>query len=212
MLDNLASEAVVAWYNRLLQREDWARAALAAHAGRTARINAGPLSLILIVTAAGTLAGGGRVAGAGAAGSGDDPACALPGVTITLDPQALAGSFFEPAAALRNVHVEGDAAFAQVLTDVLPRLRPDPAEDLARLFGDATAERMVGAVNAALAQLREAAERLARQGADYLVGEYAVLVGTREFGQFCSEIKDLQTRIERVEQGVAALARRAPSA
>lgn len=192
MLDAFASQSVVAWYNRLLARESWAVAALAPHAGATARIEAGPATVFLAVAPGGMLA----------VGSG------TPAVTITLDPAALAGSLWDPAAAaLRDVRVAGDAAFAQVLTDVLQKLRPDPAEDLARWLGDAPAERIVRAANAALAQLREAGERAARQGADYLVGEHPLLLGRQDWSAFTGELDALRIRLATLEQRVAALPR-----
>jgi ubiquinone biosynthesis protein UbiJ len=189
MLEHLATASVVGWYNHLLAREGWARTALSAHAGRSARIDAGPFSVFLAVVADGTLA----------AGSG------TPSVTIVLDPQALAGSLLDPGAALRKMRMEGDADFAQALTDVLARLRPDPAEDLARFVGDAPAERIVGAVRAALAQLRDSAGRALRQGADYLVAENPLLVGKLEWESHVRELDALQARLGVLEERIGAL-------
>lgn len=201
VFDRLCTESVVAWYNRLLAREDWARAALAPYAGRTARIDAGLASVLLAVTPGGTLAVGGRSPGV--------TPDATPSVTITLEPRNILGSLFNPAAApdkmRENLHMEGDAVFAQTLIDVLSKLRPDPAEDLARLVGDAPAERIVGAVNAAIAQLRETAERVARHGADYLVAENPMLLGKQEFEQFGKDVAALQTRLELLEQRIDAV-------
>ncbi len=189
MLDAFASQSVVAWYNRLLLREPWACAALAPHAGATARIEAGLVSVFLAVVPGGTLA----------VGSG------TPSVTIALDPGALAGSLFDRSAALRDVRVSGDAAFAQVLTDVLQKLRPDPAEDMARWLGDAPAERIVKTVSAAMAQLREAAERATRQGADYFVAENPLILGRQDWDAFTQELAALNTRLAGLEERVRAV-------
>jgi ubiquinone biosynthesis protein UbiJ len=189
VFDSFASQSVVAWYNRLLAREPWASAALAPHGGSTARIDAGLVSVFLAVSPRGMLA----------VGTG------TPSVTITLEPAALAGSLWNPAAALRDVRVSGDAAFAQVLTDVLQKLKPDPAEDLARWVGDAPAERIVRTVNAGLVQLREAGERAARQGADYLVGENPLLLGRPDWTSFTQELNALRDRLAVLEQRVGAL-------
>jgi ubiquinone biosynthesis protein UbiJ len=188
MFDRIASESVVAWYKRLMAREDWARAALAPYAGRSARFATGLLSVDLAVVEGGGLAVGG----------------ATPNVTITLDPQTLAGALFDPAAVRRNMKIEGDAEFAQALTDVLSRLRPDPAEDLARLFGDAPAQRMVDTVSKAMAELRDSAQRLARQGAEFFVSEQALVIGQQEFGRFKSEVAELQERLDRLEGRLGA--------
>jgi len=188
VLDRFATESVVAWYNRLLAREAWARAALAPYAGRTARIDAGLLSVFLAVLPGGTLA-----AGSGSAS-----------VTITMEPQALAGSLFDPGAALRKMRMDGDVAFAQELTGVLQKLRPDPAEELSRFFGDAAAERIVRAMNAAMTGLRDTAQRAARQGADYLVAENPMLLGKQEWEQFGKELAALRTRLDLLEGRISA--------
>jgi ubiquinone biosynthesis protein UbiJ len=191
MLDRLASESVAAWYQRLLAREAWARAALEPYAGRTARFETGLLAVALTVESGGRLVAG----------------SAAPDVTIALDPQALAGALFEPGAILRRLRVDGDAGFAQALTEVLSRLRPDPAEDLARLFGDAPAQRLVDTISRALGQLQEAAQRLARQGADYFVAEQALVLGRQEFAEFCARLAELQLRLDGLEARMDAGAR-----
>lgn len=188
MLDRLASESVVAWYGRLLAREDAARAALAPYAGRSARFEAGLVNVFLAVAAGGRLA----------AGSG------TPSVTITLDPQVLADALLDPGAVLRRMRVEGDAEFARALTEVLSRLKPDPAEDLARIIGDAPAQRLVDSVHAAMERMRDSAQRLARQGADFLVAEHPALLGKQEFSRFTGELAELQARLERLQARAAA--------
>lgn len=183
MLDRIASESVAAWYQRLMARESWAAQALAPYAGRTARFEAGLVAVTLAVQEGGRLA----------AGSGG------PSVTITLDPQALAGSLFDPDAIRRKMKVDGDAQFAQALTEVLARLRPDPAEDLARWLGDAPAQRLVDAASRAMAELRDSAQRLARQGADYFVAENPMVLGRQEFERFKQDVCELQQRLDRLE-------------
>jgi ubiquinone biosynthesis protein UbiJ len=195
MLDRLASESVVAWYQRLLAREDWARAALAPYAGRTARFETGVVSVSVAVAEGGRLTLG----------------SATPSVTVALEPQALAGSLFDSGAARRKMRMDGDAEFAQVLTDVLSKLRPDPAEDLAGLLGDAPAQRLVDTVSAAMAQMRDGAQRLARQGADYFVAENPMVLGKQEFAQFSLELVELQDRLDRLEARIEPMdARAAP--
>jgi ubiquinone biosynthesis protein UbiJ len=189
VLDAIASQSVVAWYNRLLRREAWACAALAPHAGATARIDVGLVCIFLAVAPGGMLA----------VGTG------TPSVTITLEPSALAGSLWDPGLALRDVRVAGDAAFAQVLTDVLQKLRPDPAEDMARWIGDAPAERIVKTVTAAMAQLRETAERAARQGADYFVAENPMVLGKQDWESFSQDLTALLARLASLEDRVAVL-------
>ena len=55
------------------------------------------------------------------------------------------------------------AEFAQALSGVLQKLRPEPEEELSRFVGDAAAVRIVALLRAALAGAREAGSRLAVQ-------------------------------------------------
>jgi ubiquinone biosynthesis protein UbiJ len=188
VLDRIASESAAAWYRRLQTREGWAREALEGYAGKTARFEAGLLALSLCVESGGWLAAG----------------SAAPDVTITIEPEALMASLFDAQAVLRKMRIEGDAQFARGLTEVLTRLRPDPAEDLSRWLGDAGAQRLVAAVHAGLQALGDAAQRLARQGADYFAAENPMLVGRQEFARYVQELAQLLVRLDRLEAKVGA--------
>ena len=195
MLNRIPTESVVGWYNRLMRREDWARVTLRAYAGRSARIEAGLASVFLRIEPDGMLA----------------PAEGVPSVTITLDPASLARAWMDPAGIKSNMKMNGDVAFAQVLTDVLSRLRPDPAEDLAKLLGDAPAERIAGLFRDAFSHMRDTAESLTRQGADYLVAENPMLLGRQEWESFRSEVDSLQSRLAALEERIDALPSAAPT-
>ncbi len=182
VLDKFASEATVAWYNHLLKRESFARGSLEPFAGKSARIDTGLFSIQLAVQPGGVLA---RAEGA-------------PDVIIVLDAPAIAESVLDSKALMRKVRIDGDAEFARALMDVLSRLRPDPAEDLSRFLGDAPAERIVRTLQEAFSQMRAAAEGIARQGADYLVAEFPLLVGTQEFAVFTQEVAELDARLDRL--------------
>jgi len=164
--------------------------ALAQYAGRTARIEIALSNVFLAVTPGGTL----------------QAASGTPSVTITVDPQVIASSLFDPSFALRKLRMEGDVAFAQALTDVLQKLKPDPAEELSRFIGDAPAERIVRTVSSAMEAIRDAAQRAARQGADYLAGENPMLLGRQEWERFGSELATLQGRLDRLEARINARA------
>lgn len=194
MLDQIASTAVAAALNHMLAREPWARTALLPFAGRSARLQAAPFSVQL-----GIAAGGSFTADAGA-----------PAVTIGVDAAALPRVLLEPKAALRNVRLDGDAEFAQALSNVLQKLRPEPEEDLARLVGDAAAVRIVSLLRAALAGAREAGGRLAVQAADYLVAENAMLVSRQEMAGFAADVARLRDDVERLAKRIDLQSRRQP--
>lgn len=186
MLDQIASGAAAAALNHMLAREPWARAALAPFAGRSARLQALPFSVQLAIAADGNF-----TADAGA-----------PAVTIGVDAAALPRVLLEPKAALRNVRLDGDAEFAQALSNVLQKLRPEPEEELARFVGDAAAVRIVSLLRAALAGAREAGSRLAVQTADYLVAENPMLVSRQEMAAFAADVARVRDDVERLAKRI----------
>jgi ubiquinone biosynthesis protein UbiJ len=186
VLDQIASSAAAAVLNHMLAREPWARAALAPFGGRSARLQALPFSVQL-----GIAADGNFTADAGA-----------PTVTVGVDAAALPRVLLEPKAALRNVRLEGDAEFAQALSNVLQKLRPEPEEELARFVGDAAAVRIVALLRAALAGAREAGSRLAAQTADYLVAENPMLVARQEIASFAADVGGLRDDVERLAKRI----------
>lgn len=194
MLDQIASGAAAAALNHMLAREPWARAALAPFAGRSARLQAAPFSVQLAI-----VADGGFSADAGP-----------PTVTIGVDAAALPRVLLEPKAALRNVRLDGDAEFAQALSNVLQKLRPEPEEELARFVGDAAAVRVVALLRAALAGAREAGGRLAVQAADYLVAENPMLVSRQEMEAFAADVARLRDDVERLAKRIDLQSRRQP--
>ena len=194
MLDQIASSAAAAVLNHMLAREPWARAALAPFAGRSARLQALPFSVQLGITADGSFS-----ADAGA-----------PTVTIGVEAAALPRVLLEPKAALRNVRLDGDAEFAQALSGVLQKLRPEPEEELSRFVGDAAAVRIVALLRAALAGAREAGSRLAVQAADYLVVENPMLVSRQEMTGFAADVARLRDDVERLAKRVDLLFGRQP--
>jgi ubiquinone biosynthesis protein UbiJ len=194
VLDQIASSAAAAVLNHMLAREPWARAALAPFAGRSARLQALPFSVQLGITADGSFS-----ADAGA-----------PTVTIGVEAAALPRVLLEPKAALRNVRLDGDAEFAQALSGVLQKLRPEPEEELSRFVGDAAAVRIVALLRAALAGAREAGSRLAVQAADYLVVENPMLVSRQEMTGFAADVARLRDDVERLAKRVDLLFGRQP--
>ncbi|UCG96023.1 MAG: SCP2 sterol-binding domain-containing protein [Burkholderiales bacterium] len=194
MLDQIASSAAAAVLNHMLAREPWARERLAPFAGRSARLQAPPLSVQLGIAADGSFTA--------EAGS--------PTVTIGVDAAALPRALLEPKAALRNVRLDGDAEFAQTLSGVLQRLRPEPEEELARFVGDAAAVRIVALLRSALAGAREAGGRLATQTADYLVAENPMLVSRQQMAAFAADVARLRDDVERLAKRIDLQAGRTP--
>ncbi len=178
----------------MLAREPWARAVLAPFAGHSARLQAPPFSVQLAIAADGDF-----TAEAGP-----------PTVTIGVDPTALPRVLLEPKSALRNVRLEGDAEFAQALSEVLQKLRPEPEEELSRFVGDAAAVRIVAVLRAALDGARQAGGRLAVQAADYLVAESPMLVSRQEMASFAADVVGLRDDVERLAKRIELQGGRQP--
>lgn len=195
MLEELATGAVVRVLNRLSEREGWARVALKPFAGRSARLELAPFVLALGIDDEG------RFTAAGGA----------PDVTISIDPLQLPQAMLDRQAVLRNVRLSGDAEFAQALSQVLQRLRPEPEEELARFVGDAAAVRIVGLLRTGLAQAREGSSRLASTTVEYLVTENPMLVARAEVARFTQEVHRLRDAVERAEKRVQQLQARRPA-
>ena len=182
--------------NHLLSQSGWARVRLQAHAGRTARLTVSPLADIdFSVAADGYLA---------AWVSADAPE-----VSLRLDaadlPQLLMDGL---ETAMRHVRIEGNAEFADTLGFVFRHLRWDAEEDLARVFGDMVAHRVVDGGRRALDEGRLTLERAGCNLAEYLTEEAPVLVPRTALPAFFHEVVELRDALGRLDKRIARVENR----
>ncbi len=182
--------------NHLLSQSGWARVRLQAHAGRTARLTVSPLADIdFSVAADGYLA---------AWVSADAPE-----VSLRLDaadlPQLLMDGL---ETAMRHVRIEGNAEFADTLGFVFRHLRWDAEEDLARVFGDMVAHRVVDGGRRALDEGRLTLERAGGNLAEYLTEEAPVLVPRTALPAFFHEVVELRDALGRLDKRIARVENR----
>ncbi len=213
--------------NALLRREDWSRARLARHAGKTVRLAVGAFKLSLTIDSEGhaDLA---------------DPAV-VPDVTLTADPArfsiarlfqadaasatrrpmdgAMAGTGAmeagarDAAAAARAradavaemMHISGDAGLAQVVAELAAQLRWDVEDDLARWFGDIPAARIVGGARALSGGLRGAATRLRNNLVEYLAQEQPILTPRPLLQTWTGDIARANAALDAAQARIAAL-------
>lgn len=192
MIDQIASSAGIAVLNRMLSREEWAREKLMPFAGRQARFDAAPFALTLKVAPDGTFSA-----------SDDGESAVTIGVALSSLPLAM----LDPAAAMKDVRLSGDAEFAQALGFVLQNLRPEPEEELSKFFGDAAAQRIVGFMRASASQWRQIAERMLESTAHYVVAENPMVVGREEIESFGREVNEVRDAVARIEKRVDQLMR-----
>jgi ubiquinone biosynthesis protein UbiJ len=193
MLQELATSAAVAALNRMLAREAWAREKLMPFAGRSARFDAAPFSLLL------------RIADDGTFGTAGDEE---PAVTVAVALSSLPLALADPAAAMKDMRLAGDAEFAQSLSFVLQNLRPEPEEELSRFVGDIAAQRIVGFLRLSASHWRDLAERMLDNTANYFVSEDPLLVARADVDAFNEDVDRLRDDVARLEKRIELLARR----
>lgn len=177
--------------NHLLTGAPWATERLHQHLGSQFRLCLGQQELDLLVADGGLL----RPCVAGAAAS----------VTIELPAETPAFALFDRGAIFQRARISGSADFAETLGFVFRNLRWDVEHDVARLFGDVVAHRLVqGGQRLAAAQV-DGIRRLVANGAEYLVFEKRVLPLREEVRQFSQRLADLRDDQARLEKRIARL-------
>ncbi len=186
----LAAPAV-ATINHLLAHEAWARDALRRHAGRTACIDTGAVRLCMRVAADGMLE---------AADAHDVPAVTihvkLGDVPLILQNRERAFSY---------VRIDGDAEFANTISQLAKGLRWDAEHDLERILGPIGAVRVAGGARRAAEGAAMAGKRLAENVAEFLLEERRVLVRPDALETFADDINRLRDDVERSAKRIARL-------
>ena len=115
-------------------------------------------------------------------------------------------AMFDPATAMKDVQLSGDAEFAQALAFVLQNLRPEPEEELSRFIGDAAAQRLVGFLRASASQWKQIAESMLDNTAHYVVTENPMVVGRDELDSFNQDVNHLRDAVAHIEKRIDRLA------
>lgn len=183
--------SAVATINHLLADEAWARASLQRHAGKIAVIDTGHLALRLRVAADGLLE----------AAQPD----AVSNVTIHVKLADLPLIAQNRERAFSYVRIEGDAEFANTISQLSRGLRWEPEHDLERLFGPVGANRLAGGARRAVAGVNAAGRRLAENLAEFLVEERPVLIRPGEVDALNADVVRLRDDVERTTKRVARL-------
>ena len=188
------SATASATINHLLAQEDWARDTLRRHHGKLACIDTGHLQVRLRVAADGLLE----------AGEPD----AVPSVTIHVKLADLPLIAQQRERAFSYVRIEGDAEFANTISQLSKGLRWEPEHDLERLFGPIGATRLAGGARGALSHARATGRRLAENLAEFLVEEQPVLVRPTDVDEFGAGVVRLRDDVERAAKRIARLEQR----
>jgi ubiquinone biosynthesis protein UbiJ len=185
------SAPAVATINHLLAQEAWARDALMRHTGKTAVIDTGHLALRMRVARDGML----ETAGV------DDAAS----VTIHVKLSDLPLIVQNRDRAFSYVRIEGDAEFANTISQLSKGLRWDAEHDLERVVGPIGAVRLAGGARSAVTGAATAGRRLAENVAEFLLEERRVLVRPATVDHFADDVGRLRDDVERTAKRIAKL-------
>ncbi len=175
--------------NHLLSRQPALASALAAHAGKSVRIDAG-ISLHMQIAPDGLLQ------------ALESPEA---NVTISIAPADLPLVLADPDRAASYAKLSGDAEFARTVSEVVTSLRWDAESDLAPVIGDIAAVRIVQAARAMAAQVKTGGRRLAENIAEYLLEENPLLLYRRAGEDFASDVAVLRDDVERLAKRISLL-------
>jgi ubiquinone biosynthesis protein UbiJ len=183
----------VAALNHLLAQEAWARESLALHAGKQACIDTGHLQLRLRVARDGMVE----------AASSDDAAT----VTLRVKLADLPLLAHNRERAFSYVQIEGDAEFANTISQLAKGLRWDAEYDLERLLGPIGAARLAGGARSAIGSAAATGRKLAENLAEYLLEERPVLIRPVMLDELTAEVTRLRDDAERAAKRIAKLER-----
>jgi ubiquinone biosynthesis protein UbiJ len=181
----------VAAINHLLAQEAWARDALALHAGKEACIDASTVGLRMRVTRDGMLEA--------------SHADTTPDVTIRFKLADLPLIAQNRERAFSYVKIEGDAEFANTISQLSKGLRWEAEHDLERFVDPIVASRLVDGAKSVFDGARATQQKLAENMAEFLTEEQPVLVRPVMVDDFASEVNRLRDDVERSAKRIARL-------
>ena len=223
----------IVFINHVLAQQGWAREKLKPHAGRSVRVTALPLDFTLAITPEGlvgaVLQGSPVENGSHQGVQGDDQsksaprsdpkhepnseskressagASRPPDVTLRIPLASLPWFALDPERAMKDVRIDGDAEFAQTLSQLARELRWDAEEDLSRVTGDIAAHRLMQGARTMQTYAKDAAQRMAETTTAFLIDEDPVLVRKSMAEQFAREVSTLRDDCARLEKRLELL-------
>jgi len=109
------------------------------------------------------------------------------------------------------VHIEGDTAVAQALSDALAALDVDWEEQLAQVLGDPVANQIGRALRSAQEWGDRTSHAVRANLKEYLEEESRLLPSRYELDEFLDQVDDLRDDVDRLAERVRRLADRVPT-
>jgi ubiquinone biosynthesis accessory factor UbiJ len=177
--------------NHLLAQEAWARDALAMHAGKEACIDASTVMLRMRVTADGMVE----------TSNSEEPA----NVTIRIKLADLPLIAQNRERAFSYVKIEGDAEFANTISQLSKGLRWEAEHDLERFMGPIAANRLVEGARGVFDAAKSGQQKVAENVAEYFLEENPLLIRPVMVEEFAGEVSRLRDDVERTAKRIAKL-------
>jgi ubiquinone biosynthesis accessory factor UbiJ len=177
--------------NHLLAQEPWAREKLIRHAGKTAVFDAGVAALRLRISADGLVE--------------HATATAAANVTIRVKLSDLPLILRNREHAFSYVKIEGDADFANAISQVSDSLRWEAEEDLSKLVGDIAAVRIVAGAKTVFDTIKTTQRKFAENTAEYFLEENPMLMRPQAVADFAAEVAKLRDDVERLGKRIDKL-------
>lgn len=181
----MISSPFTQFLNHLLAQESWARAVLQKHAGKLACIDLEVLQIRLRVAADGHVMN---------EPDGDAPEDVRLHIKLADVPLIAQDS----TRAVSYVKIEGDADFAQSISQLSQDLRWEVEDDLSRVVGDIAARRFVGGGRQVVHFIGQTHQKLQENFADYFLEENPLLVRPRAVQAFADQVNKTRDDVERL--------------
>jgi ubiquinone biosynthesis accessory factor UbiJ len=190
---NLPSPASMlpAAINHLLAQEAWARAKLIPHAGKIAVLDGGVVAVRLKVMSDGLLQT-----------SHSDEIAA---VTIRVQLSDLPLIMQNRERAFSYVKIEGDADFANTISQLSQSLRWEVEEDLSKIVGDIAATRIVGGAHAVFNSAKSLHQSITENVAEYFLEENPMLMRPQAITDFTNDVARLRDDVARLAKRIEKL-------
>ncbi|MDB5763778.1 MAG: hypothetical protein JWQ21_2773 [Herminiimonas sp.] len=190
-IPDMTPSFIPAAINHLLDQEPWARNKLAAHAGKIACIDTGLIAVRLKVASGGLLQA-----------AAEDEAVNVT-VRVKLSDLPLIAQNRERA--FSYVKIEGDADFANTISQVSQSLRWEVEEDLSKWVGDIAAARLVAGARAAAETAGSTQRKVAENFAEYFLEENPMLMRPQAVADFTGDVTRLRDDVERLAKRIERL-------
>lgn len=205
---------VAAAINHLLKNEARARTRLMSHAGKVACFDFGLMRICLKVEADGMVCSAADAAdatssanSASAANSADavHTAVTAPNVTIRIKPVDLPRILQDRERAFSYVSIEGDADFANTISQLSQSIRWDVEDDLSRVVGDIAAVRIVARAKSITGAVSATQRKLIETTAEYFLEENPMLMRPQPIRDFAGDVARLRDDVERLSKRIDRL-------